>query len=643
MSLFAELKRRNVFKVGIAYGVASWLLLQLTDILVPILNLPESAARLVFLLLLIGFIPALILAWAFEMTPAGIRREKDIDRTQSITSQTGRKLDRVIIGFLALAVLVLLADRFYGTDPEPVGGRLAAESRAERAPTDTESANALVGGRSAAESAAKEATTAGAKSIAVLPFADLSQAGDQAWFADGLAEEILNTLAKTPDLLVASRTSSFRYKGSTLDLRQIAAELGVAHVLEGSVRSAGNRIRVTAQLIRASDGFHLWSENYDRDVADMIAIQEDLARNIAQALETTMDPAALAEMTRAGTRSVAAYQDYLRGLSLIAESAIQDTRQLYVDAYDLFEKARTTDANFAAAHMMAADFWKTQLSPSRTDSGQTDIEPLQMLAKFNERIDRAIATAPTEVDRKGYLAYRALFDLRLREAIRLFREYLQARPNDEQAWFSLQEAAALASDRSALQQAFEHFKELGQTDANAATTYVNGAYRYSNTSLAADYGLQALTRWPTHLDLLYQTHRTLLWAGRNPEARQMADRYRQLNPAGSPILEARQACAEGRTSDVEALLAGMNSTGGYDRTVRWHLLKLLGREAEAVDILRPYADTGVAYQMADWLTYHQFDPGPFPSVMAVLEREGVERPPAAEIPFKCPPAPAALP
>jgi len=161
-----------------------------------------------------------------------------------------------------------------------------------------------------------------------LPFADLSQAQDQHWFADGLAEEILNALVKVPDLSVAARTSSFQYRGSSQSIAQIAKELGVAHVLEGSVRSGGDRIRVTAQLIRASDGFHLWSDTYDRQNADMISIQEDLARNIASVLETSMDPEALEQMAQVGTRSVEAYQAYLRDVQLAAESfSIQDGRK----------------------------------------------------------------------------------------------------------------------------------------------------------------------------------------------------------------------------------------------------------------------------------------------------------------------------
>ncbi|MCH8867430.1 MAG: hypothetical protein IID58_11315 [Proteobacteria bacterium] len=199
MSLFNELKRRNVFRVAIAYLVTAWLLIQLADI--PMLILPEWVSRLILLLLVILFIPTLILAWAFELTPEGLKREEDVDRSQSITHRTGRRLDFIIIGVLAVAVAWLTFDKVE-SDAPPV----------EVVEID--------------------------KSIAVLPFADLSKEQDQEWFADGLAEEILNALSRIPDLLVVSRTSSFAYKGSDKDLRVIAAELGVAHILEGSVRRA---------------------------------------------------------------------------------------------------------------------------------------------------------------------------------------------------------------------------------------------------------------------------------------------------------------------------------------------------------------------------------------------------------------------
>jgi TolB-like protein len=201
----------------------------------------------------------------------------------------------LIIGVLALAVVVLLVDKVW---------------------------------LSGAGDGAPEAVAEVDKSVAVLPFADLSQNQDQEWFADGLAEEILNALARTPDLLISARTSTFAYKGTDKDIPTIAKELGVAHVLEGSVRRAGERIRVTAQLIRAVDGFHLWSQNYDRDATDIIEIQEDLAIQIANALETTMDPESLTDMVRVGTSSVEAYQAYIHSVALLARSLLENERQM---------------------------------------------------------------------------------------------------------------------------------------------------------------------------------------------------------------------------------------------------------------------------------------------------------------------------
>jgi TolB-like protein len=225
MSLFNELKRRNVFRVAIAYLIAAWLLIQLTDILVPMLTLPDWVSRFILLLLIILFVPTLIGAWALELTPDGLKLEKNVTSDQSITPTTGKRLNSMIIAALAVAVILLLVDKVYLSNGED-----GAET--SLAPTE--------------------------KSVAVLPFADLSQNQDQEWFADGLAEEILNALARTPDLLISARTSTFAYKGTDKDIPTIAEELGVAHVLEGSVRRSGDRIRVTAQLIRADDGFHLW-------------------------------------------------------------------------------------------------------------------------------------------------------------------------------------------------------------------------------------------------------------------------------------------------------------------------------------------------------------------------------------------------
>ncbi|MDH4020855.1 MAG: hypothetical protein OEU84_14770, partial [Xanthomonadales bacterium] len=240
MSFFEELKRRNVFRVGIAYAVSAWVLLQVVDLVLENIEAPALVMQVFMLALAIGFPIALIFAWAFEMTPEGVKLEKHVDRSQSITHKTAQRMNRNIIIALVIAVALLLVDKFrpeteIDTEPESV----KAESVDIPAPGPEQ----------------KE------KSIAVLPFVDMSPEGDQAYFADGISEEILNVLVKTHTLKVAGRTSSFQFRGRNEDLRKIGEQLGVDHILEGSIRKANNRVRITAQLVTASDGFHLWSES----------------------------------------------------------------------------------------------------------------------------------------------------------------------------------------------------------------------------------------------------------------------------------------------------------------------------------------------------------------------------------------------
>mgnify|MGYP002622724674 CR=1 FL=1 len=253
MSLFKELKRRNVFRVGITYAAAGWVLLQVLDVVAPLFELPDWVARLVFVLLAIGLVPTLLFAWAFEITPEGIKREHEVDRSESATHHTAKRLDQVTIGLLVLVVAIVILDRSMGPG--------------DRAPAGADVSD---------------------KSIAVLAFEDLSQEGDQAWFAEGLSEELLNLLAQVPDLQVAGRTSSFAFKGQQRDLREIGEILNVAHVLEGSVRKAGNRIRVTAQLVNTADGYHLFSQTYDDELSDIFGVQDDIARQITDALKAQL-------------------------------------------------------------------------------------------------------------------------------------------------------------------------------------------------------------------------------------------------------------------------------------------------------------------------------------------------------------------
>jgi TolB-like protein len=295
MSLIAELKRRNVIRVGIAYLVASWLLLQITDVVGPILQWPDEFARYLLFLLIIGLLPALVFAWVFEWTPEGVRRESELENTQPVTRRTGRKLDRAISVALVLAVGFLLVDKFVLTPPGPAPLEQAAVSEE----TAVEPSGSLA---------------ANAKSVAVLPFVAMSNGPDDDYFADGLTEEIINALTQVPDLLVTARTSAFHFKGENLPVADIATQLGVAHVVEGSVRRAGERLRITAQLVRAVDGFHLWSETYDRRAEDTFAVQSDIAEQVARALNVFLDDALRERMHRVGTRNVEAFIALQKGI-----------------------------------------------------------------------------------------------------------------------------------------------------------------------------------------------------------------------------------------------------------------------------------------------------------------------------------------
>jgi len=247
-SVWGELKRRNVVRVAIAYAIVAWLILQLSDVLAPMLSLPEWIGKLVLFILLIGFPLALIFAWAFELTPEGVKREKNVTRDQSITHATGRRLNTVIIAVLTIAVALFSFDKFVLGPAAPDSTTSVLEPIAAEIP----------------------------QSIAVLPFVNMSSDPEQEYFSDGLSEEILNLLAKIPDLKVIGRTSSFAFKGKNQDLRAIGEALGARTVLEGSVRNSGERVRITAQLIDTSDGTHLWSEAYDRTITDVFAVQDDV-------------------------------------------------------------------------------------------------------------------------------------------------------------------------------------------------------------------------------------------------------------------------------------------------------------------------------------------------------------------------------
>ena len=316
MSLFEELKRRNVIRVAILYLVSSWVLLQLTDVLSSLLNVPESAGSIVVMLLILGFVPVLIFAWVYEMTPEGLKRETDVDRSQTQTPVTGKKINTMIVVLLVIAIGGLIADRLV---PEPGVEVNDVLAELPAAPVD-------------------------ALSIAVLPFADLSQDQDQQYFTDGLSEELLNLLVRVDDLHVASRTSSFAYRGSTLSVPEISKALNVGHILEGSVRKDGDRIRITAQLIEADTDRHLWSDNFDRELVDIFAIQDEIANAIVQALTGKLGVGAERVISvDVATENLDAYEMYLTARELFLK------RTELPESIRLFRAAIELDPLFARA------------------------------------------------------------------------------------------------------------------------------------------------------------------------------------------------------------------------------------------------------------------------------------------------------
>jgi TolB-like protein len=326
VSFIEELKRRNVVRVGVVYLITAWLLAQVADLMLENFNAPDWVIQAILVVLIIGFPLALIFAWAFELTPEGLKKERDVDRSQSITRHTGRKLDRAIIAILVMALgYFVWESRFAGPGEEVVTEDPAGTGAAQ---AETELAES-------------------AKSVAVLPFVNMSSDPEQEFFSDGISEEILNALAKVKELKVAGRTSSFAFKGQNQDLRQIGDALGVEHILEGSVRKSGTKVRITAQLIQVDDGFHLWSETYDRELDDVFAIQDEIASAILEQLKQALIGFEPETAVMASSRTDSEVYD----LYLLARQRIYERKRLSIEAaVELLDKALTIDPDYAPAY-----------------------------------------------------------------------------------------------------------------------------------------------------------------------------------------------------------------------------------------------------------------------------------------------------
>jgi len=418
MSLFNELKRRNVLRVGAAYVVAAWLIIQVVETIFPVYGLSDAAIRLVISVLAIAFIPSLAFSWAFEITPEGLKREVDVVREHSITRFTGKKLDRVIMVLLALALSYFAFDKFV---LDPARDAKLVEETAQQARSD-----ALV-------------ESYGDKSIAVLPFVNMSDDAANEYFSDGISEELLNLLAKIPELRVISRSSSFSFKGKDIAIPSVAKQLNVAHVLEGSVRKVGNRVRITAQLIEARSDSHLWSESYDRELNDIFAVQDEIAAAISDALKVKLDIAAgeAARPTGVKTTNADAYDAYLRGLELIRLRG----RQNLEDAIRHLERSLRLDERFAPAHAQLAI--ATTLLPSyKADCDRPWLRPCGASTPEEARrtavphLDRAQELEPDLAEAHGGRALLALVTNDPESTVENARKALASNPGytDARLW-----------------------------------------------------------------------------------------------------------------------------------------------------------------------------------------------------------------
>jgi len=393
-NFFAELKRRNVYKVAVAYAVVGWLIIQVTATVVPALHMPDEITTAVVVLVLIGFPIALVVAWAFEMTPEGMKRTENVFPDEKIPQWSARKFVALIVGVALLAAGLLCFQ--------------------------------IIRSKAAARTAG---TPAGETSIAVLPFADMSRTKDQEYFCDGISEEILDALAKVEGLRVVARTSSFAFKGKNADVSEIAQKLNVRNVLEGSLRRDGDRIRISAQLIDARNGFHLWSETYERELKDVFAMQDEITAAIMNALKIKL-AVALPVHKKPNPEG---YELDLKGRYFL-------NRRDMKRAVDYFQQALAKDAQDAVAYAGLSEVYLVLAVRAPQSAPQLgSAAPREAMPKAKEAALQALAIDDGRSEAHAALAYVTFFyDWDWPGAEKEFKRALELNPNNADAhhWYS---------------------------------------------------------------------------------------------------------------------------------------------------------------------------------------------------------------
>jgi TolB-like protein/Flp pilus assembly protein TadD len=515
-NFFAELKRRNVYKVGVAYAAIGWLVIQVATSTFPVLQIPAWAMRLVVVLVFLGFPIALVLAWAFELTPEGIQRTQ---RGNSPEARPSRWRGWMVLVTVALAGAGWL---FLGL-PLPFG----------------------LHERSA--SGARQQGRAQLKSIAVLPFASLSEDKANAYFAEGVQDEILTRLAQIRDLQVISRTSTLRYKSAPENLQEIAKQLGVAHILEGSVQKSGDRVRINVQLINAETDTHLWAETYDRTLTDVFVVESEVAQRVADSLRVTLTGPEKATLANRPTENTEAYDAYLRGLALVASN--RETPEAFQGAADFFEKAVQLDPKFALGWARAA------IAHSRIYWLGFDRSPA-LVEKAKRAAEKARELQPDTGE--TFLA-------------RGYYEYLVVRNYD----------AGLSAFKDALS------RLPNNTDALVALSLIER--RMGRWPEAVAHQEQAARLDPQNLPVLSHLGVTYFAMKRFADAHAIVDRLLALAPENSQVLAglARLCLAEGNLEAAEKALRSVPPAPNNDYIfeIQVRLPLIAGRYPDAIRLL----------------------------------------------------------
>jgi TolB-like protein/Tfp pilus assembly protein PilF len=391
-NFFAELKRRNVYKVAVAYAVVAWLLIQIATQVFPFFEIPNWAVRLTVLAIVIGLPIALVIAWAFDLTPQGIKRTEDVEDTATRSRGVTWIYIAVVSAILSVALFVL--------------GRYTANTRAPRH---------------------SQAATAPQKSIAILPFENLSEEKANAYFAEGIKDEILTKLAALRDLKVISRTSTAKYQSKPDNLKRVAQELGVSTILEGAVQRAGDKVRINVQLIDALTDGHLWAKSYDRDFKDVLGVESEVAQEIAETLQANLSPSESHALASTRTPDTEAYDVFLRGEYELRQAENSRTAEAYDRADAFYRQALARDPNFAEA---AAELARSRLSRHWFVSPLSSPE----LEEVKSLIDRALALAPNSPEAHSALGLFFYWGHRQYEAaLTEFNRTLELQPNNASA------------------------------------------------------------------------------------------------------------------------------------------------------------------------------------------------------------------